>query len=562
MRRETLNSDLRSLFISQRKMLIPVLICISSFIFIPLKQFRSLTLMPGDLGDARLNNYFLETIYLRLTGELDSFWNMGMFFPFPLVGGFSDNHFGSAVFYVIPRYILGEPETAFQIWFLVGYLLNFAFAYLALRKLGMSTFGASVGAGIFAFALPTSAHAIHAQLHHRWALPMAIAAMSTFLKGGGSKWLGIAALWITAQFYIGIYSGFFTLLFTIAIMFSHLIIRVISFRKSNKSPREKLFRGFDYKSSAFLIAMLLTSSAGIAGLFYTYYKVSLLYTGSRSWGEIVPMLPRPSSYFVADHSFLWRNLSSTFEEIPLRWEHQMFVGLVPMVLFLLGAIIMFRTKNRTAAEIYLATTLIVVLTLFINDFSLWFFFHDVPLFSAIRAVTRVDQTLLFAVGYGSAMFLTWLGARQVRRKNVLNALMALIAILALLEAATGTIGTSEKNVWKERVASMAKKIPADLPKDSVLYFAQTDPWYAHELDAMWVALQAGKPTLHGYSGQAPPGWNFTYGRDCNSIPIQIASYQIWAQAHPTYAKDFDGLLSRITPIGFINCDYMFFHRNP
>ena len=556
------NLKFDSLQLLRRRIVIPVSIFIFGFTLIPLKQFRGLTLMPGDLGDARLNNYFLETLYLRLTGELDSFWNMGMFFPYPLVGGFSDNHFGSAIFYVLPRYFLGQPETAFQIWFLIGYLLNFSFAYLALRKLGMSSIGASVGAGIFAFALPTSAHAIHAQLHHRWAIPMAIAAISTFLKGGGSKWLGIAALWITAQFYIGIYNGFFILLFVVTIIFSHLIIRVFTFRKSQRSKNQKLFKNLDYTSSAKLIGMLLTALVAIAALFFTYYKVSLLYVGSRSWAEIDPMLPRPRSYFIADHSLLWRSLSSKIEDVPLRWEHQMFVGVVPMILFLLGAIVMIRTKNRAAAGIYLATTLIVVLTLYVKSFSLWYFIHDFPLFSAIRAVTRVDQVLLLAVGYGSALFLTWLGARQVRNRNRLHTLMAVITLLALLEAATGTIGTSEKSVWRERVANLAKKVPSDLPKDSVLYFAQTDPWYAHELDAMWVSLQAGKPTLNGYSGQAPPGWNFTYGADCNSIPIQVASYQVWANEHPDYAKNFAGLLSRIRPIGFNNCDYMYFQRNP
>ncbi len=338
------NLKFDSLQLLRRRIVIPVSIFIFGFTLIPLKQFRGLTLMPGDLGDARLNNYFLETLYLRLTGELDSFWNMGMFFPYPLVGGFSDNHFGSAIFYVLPRYFLGQPETAFQIWFLIGYLLNFSFAYLALRKLGMSSIGASVGAGIFAFALPTSAHAIHAQLHHRWAIPMAIAAISTFLKGGGSKWLGIAALWIAAQFYIGIYNGFFISLFVVAIIFSHLIIRVFTFRKSQRSKNLKSFKNLDYTSSAKLIGMLLTALVAIAALFFTYYKVSLLYVGSRSWAEIDPMLPRPRSYFIADHSLLWRSLSSKIEDVPLRWEHQMFVGVVPMILFLLGAIVMIRKK--------------------------------------------------------------------------------------------------------------------------------------------------------------------------------------------------------------------------
>ena len=549
---------LTNFFESRRNLLIPITLFTLSFIIIPLRQLRGLDLIPGDLGDARFNNYVLETVYLRLTGKVDSFWNMEMYFPFPLVGGFSDNHFGSALFYFVPRFLLGQPDTAFQLWFLIGYLLNFLSAYIAFKKLGMSTFGASVGSGIFAFAFPTSVHALHAQLHHRWALPMAILAISKFLKGDGPRWIGIAALWAVVQMYIGFYTGFFTTLFIGAMIFAHLIIYFIkrSFSQKSQSKEKKSFKQLDRKTLISLIAMLLVSVAGLVALFYPYYQVSKLYVGFRSWEEISSMRPRPQSYFLMDDSLLWQSTAQLIEGIPQRWEHQMFVGAVPMVLFFFGAVAILRTRNRTGLDIYFAAALIITVTLFVNGTSLWFYLHSAPLFSAIRAVTRVDQTLLFAVGYGAAIFISWVGSKQFKRFFFTTPLLVCFTVLAFAEASTSTILTSEKAVWRDRVLNLEKQLPQNLADDSVLFFAQTDPsdlWYAHELDAMWVALKYGKPTINGYSGQAPPNWLFTYGTDCQAISDFNSSYQRWKSSNTYPSESYLVLQNKIVPVGFRNC---------
>ena len=41
---------------------LPLIIFLLAFILIPIKQLGGFNLMPGDMGDARLNNYFLENI--------------------------------------------------------------------------------------------------------------------------------------------------------------------------------------------------------------------------------------------------------------------------------------------------------------------------------------------------------------------------------------------------------------------------------------------------------------------------------------------------------------------
>ena len=67
-----------------------------AFLLIPFLQLDGLDRIPGNLGDSRLNNYFLEHIYLFLFGNVESLWHPRFFYPFPFVLGFSDNLLGSS----------------------------------------------------------------------------------------------------------------------------------------------------------------------------------------------------------------------------------------------------------------------------------------------------------------------------------------------------------------------------------------------------------------------------------------------------------------------------------
>jgi len=67
---------------------------------------KNLLFIPGDLGDARFNNYILEHFYQWITQKVPSYWSPQFFYPYPLTLAFSDNLLGSAPFYAMIR-ILG-----------------------------------------------------------------------------------------------------------------------------------------------------------------------------------------------------------------------------------------------------------------------------------------------------------------------------------------------------------------------------------------------------------------------------------------------------------------------
>ena len=188
----------------KRNFFIAAVVFTVGFWLIPVTQLKNLSLMPGDLGDARLNNYFLENIYQFFAGKSESLWHLPFFYDYPYVIGFSDNLFGTAPIYLVARYLLKEYDTAFQVWFLFGYLANYLAAYFGLRKLDLKILSSAIGSFIFTFAIPATAHAGHSQLHYRFGIPLTITFFIIFLKTGQWRNLVISFGWLNWQFYAGI----------------------------------------------------------------------------------------------------------------------------------------------------------------------------------------------------------------------------------------------------------------------------------------------------------------------------------------------------------------------
>ncbi|WDN90750.1 hypothetical protein BuS5_03721 [Desulfosarcina sp. BuS5] len=522
---------------------------------LPIEQLHHFTMMPGDIGDARLNNYFLENIYQFFAGNSESLWHLGFFWPFPYVLGFSDNLFGSAPVYLIARLFTGQSDTAFQIWFMFAYVVNFSAAYYSLRRLGRSQMASTVGALIFAFALPTTAQAGHAQLHYRFGVPLATTFFVLFLQRKEYRLLAIAGAWLVWQFYCGIYMGFFTLLLLVAATAVHFLYTKYSLKCSFILLLNEFISPWKAQSKKdkikFLIILMALFGA-ILWLFYPYLQVSNIYGAKRTWGEISTMLPRPQSYFLSDASYFWSiPTARIFSNIPMRHEHQMFIGFVPMFLSVLGFLLGSRKKNGHVFILMSGMLGVVILsTLYINGFSLWYLVHNLPLCSAIRAMSRLDQVLLFPVAYLVCICIDDL---RTNHQCVNKFVIVIIVPLLIVEFSATTMYVSSKKEWRERLAIKESVIPKHLAKDSILFFSQNKgPWFADEIDAMWVSLNHGVKTLNGYSGLFPPGYSPEYNKDCVELPKRVLSYLSFIGKNGETNKYLE-LMNCIVPIGFEDC---------
>lgn len=544
--------------------LLPLSALLPAFLVVPFTQLGMFALMPGDIGDARLNNYFLENATQFFVGGSNSLWHLSFFFPFPYVIGFSDNLFGSAPVYLLARLSGAGTDTAYQIWFFFGYIVNFVSAYYGLRRLQRSVVAATVGALIFAFALPTSAHAGHAQLHYRFGLPLAIVFFIDFINTKSWRYLIMAAAWLIWQFYSGIYMGFFTLLLLAAMSLTYCAVVLIGGQLSLKAALREFLSTWQAQSRK-QKTVFLACSGGLllllVALFSPYLQVTNLYGGRRSWDEISSMLPRPQSYLLADASFLWSHQGAKlFDGIPMRHEHQMFFGVIPLLLGVAGFITGARQKyGQTFTLIAGMFGVAIVSTLYIGGFSLWYFLHWLPLASAIRAITRLDQAFLFPVAYFACITVDEFKRRYTSSGK---AALGVVVLMLVAEAAMTSMPTSSKESWRQRLASLDASVPQDLPDDAVLFFAQNaGPAFAHELDAMWVALRQGKNTLNGYSGILPPGYESEFGRDCAQLPRRVLAYVYFAR-QSDYESAYRELMSRIVPVGFDGCESTWWHMLP
>lgn len=540
---------------SSLAVLVPLAVFAVFFASGPLLQLEGLRLMPGNIGDARLNNYFLENIYLWLSGAGNSLWHLNFFWPFPYVGGFSDNLFGSSPSYLAARAFGAEPDTAFQIWFLCGYAANFAACYYALRRLKLPVFAAACGAAIFTFALPVAIRGAHAQLHYRFGVPLALTMLVFALERKSWSYFLWSAFWLVWQFYCTIYIGVFTAVMMGVMIFAWVVRAMITddSDRTNAGWRGRLRSALSClagwsRVGAVQVLVLAAFIGLMALLFFPYLVVSQSYGFQRSMDEIASMLPRVYTYWICDASWIWASDNALFASLPMRHEHQMLFGVSVLVLAACGFVIgLRRGPDFIYASLVSGLIGVGLLTISIAGWSLWYIAAQLPLVSAIRAVTRIDLVMLFPLAFLAAVGIESLAQIGGRKGPFILAIV--LAVLVLEFYAVSPI-TSPKADWRQRLEAKQELVPADLDKNAVLFFAQnTGLWFADELDAMWVALRLGRPTLNGYTGNVPAGFKWEFGEDVDEAEQRIRAYAKFSGANMTEA-DVTELAARILPVGF------------
>jgi len=303
----------------------------------------NLLLVPGDLIDARFNNFVLEHVYQWFTGRVTSLWDTLFYYPYPMTFAFSDNLLGSAPFYAAVRAIGFSRETAFQAWYLFGYLLNYLSAAFVLRRLRLNPLAIGTGAFFFAFGLPMFAQENHPQLVYRCFVPLVCYLLWEFARRP-RLWkavLFLAAL--TWQFYFTIYIGFFLVLMLIVLLFtlpfrmpvagidgtgsgadhSNLRRRIVHALRFWPERAGTAWRQSGAAQKVFFLLGIAFCLVMLVLLFRPYLAVSELYGLGRNRDEVRSMLPRLGSYFLSDSAIFSGNFLPT---MPMRHEHQLFPG--------------------------------------------------------------------------------------------------------------------------------------------------------------------------------------------------------------------------------------------
>jgi len=524
-----------------------------------------LSLVPGDLGDARFNNYVLEHFFRWVTGSTRDYWNAPFFFPFQQTISYSDNLLGSAPFYALFRWAGLDRTSAFQGWYILGYLLNFTAVSYVLWRLKLKPLAIGTGAFFFTFGLPLLAQENHVQLLYRFCIPLACFALWRFYQVPRLQTLISLGAWFVWQFYLTIYMGIFLLLLLVV-----LIVLLPFF-----VPTQAFLQRFavwprcliESWSKADLARRILAMTAlavlgfGFVILILPYYRTSRILGFSRSWSEVFSMLPRIQSYLLADNSQLWRSTASIFSSIPLRWEHQLFPGLAVLALVLAGITGRFHTNNSRLARLHFVAALtLIALTLEVHGFSLYQLVWRLMAMSSVRAITRIMLVVMWPL----SLFIAWVVdgfiLRFTQQFRWMQIAAYLVAGLLVVESVFYTHSTYVKADAQSRLDSLIKQIPAIVPANPVLFVAenQQEPFWAKEIDAMLVTQELGWSTMNGYSGNYPPG--YMSSNSCKQLPLRIKNYMDFAGI--TSESFYLEIMKRVVPLGFEDCDPTWWEKMP
>ena len=519
---------------------------------------------PGDLIDARFNSVILEHLYhwlrIGVSGHWTDVWSPAFFYPYQNVLAFSDNHFGSVVFYGLFRYFGVSREYAFDAWFVIGALLNFLASFWALRQWRFGLIASALGAFVFSASLPVLMADNAAQLNYRFAIPFAWFFLYQALISSANqmRWLyfGISCLFVAEQFLCSIYLGVL-LVYSLAAM---VIAWWWVFRNKtieNKKPFLDQFKvSRDQQHLAlFGITLILVAGLMIGSLLFQYHQIAREYGLARDNAEVISMLPKVGSYLLSDRSFTSGMWSTNLGWFAQRQENQLFIGLGVMLFLLAGIYRCYRSSVAPIANVqlgkvaFISLALVWLMTLQVSGYSLYSALLQLPGVNAIRSVGRVILVLLFPIALLVAIAVqaggSWLFSKESQEKSISVKVFVLALPLLMLmpESLFSRHDTTLLSSWQERMYKMQQLTPSVLSSDTILFVPRSgaEPSWAGELDGMLISQDLGLPTINGYSGSLPPGYP--------DLGVSArARFEAYAKLKQQPEGWIDGQLGRVTKL--------------
>lgn len=457
---------------------------------------------PGDLGDGRLNLYFLEHAHKFFTGQLDSFWDAPFMFPEKNVIAYSDNLLGSAPIYSFFRLIGLDNFTSYQWWFLMLSVLNYTAAYLFLKKLFKNPYSAIIGALVFTFSIALQSQMTHVQMFPRFPIPLAFLALIYFKDTLKPKYFFFAILIVVYQIYCGVYLGF------MLIVPVGIFLIMLYFKKKaaiNKKIKEK----------AWLFKMGLFSLINISillPLMLPYMERSRA-ASINTYFNILHNVPTIKSFFFSQKgSLVWDFLGEVGSNLTNHWNHQLYTGGIATIsalvfIFYIIKQSIHKNKSNTDKTLYL---------LFISGLFTWILFtrfenisafitlYFLPGFTSIRALARIINIELMFFAIATSFVVSKVIKSTSWRMYPLFMMFVSLFILDNYFK-EGRSYRTEITTALERTENL-ESIMSILPKGSIISYEpkqKDSPAFAYQIDAMLTSQKYDLKCINAYTGSSP-----------------------------------------------------------
>lgn len=369
---------------------LPIILLLAGLYLVPIRIFETdFSKVPGDLGDARFNNYILEHGHKYLEGKVKNYWDAPFMYPYENVIAFSDNLLGTVPVYSAFRMLGFDRETGYQLWLLTLFILNFICCFWVLKRWSNNTVLSSTGAFLFSFSILLVGNIYNVQTFPRFIVPFVFYWSWKYLSQKQLKYFLLTSLGIVYQFYCGIYLGFLLIYTLLFLLISYLIIyRDIEIFKQFKEARK-----IGYHLLIIAIAGLI-----LAPLMLPYLEVSHK-LGMRKFEEVIDTIPFFRSYFFTSKApVLWGVFSEHgITVLPLFWCHFLFIGALPWIGVALVTLVLLSKKfesdrKKFVAFLSLGLFLSFIFCLNFNGFTLYKIIFELPGFSSMRSINRIINT--------------------------------------------------------------------------------------------------------------------------------------------------------------------------
>jgi len=471
-----------------------------------------------------------------------------MFYPVQGTIGYADLMLGYGIVYSGLRTLgLGIFEAA-EFTIILFNFLNYLVCFILLNKvLRLHLLASIAGAAFFAYNNAKLVQLGHLQLQPILFLPFAVMGVVLIVQKRDRLsqkqafgLIALTALSLALQLLTGFYSGWFFIFWS-----GVFLLLTLLFARSREIVLDVLRK--------FWLALLAGVAVFTIALvpFVMAYLPIVRSIGGRPYVEIESLIPVPLSFLVMGRrNYLWGGISEAIQaRHPMSPELQIGIGLVPallrlaLVVFAVWVLIrtprgsQFAIRNLFLAQSIIATCLIVLIGMrYGNHFSPWRFVYSfVPGAQAIRGVSRYTLVLALPIAIAFAYAIHFAIGRisrvaDNRRRAVLFGCLFVLTGFGLVEQFGRKEGfdgfsISAENLYLNRVAQ-------SLPNDCSSFYVAVKPSALHnqfeyQIDAIFVSIMKGLPTLNGYSGQLPPGWNLWEVMD----PGYDASVKQWIDLH-------------------------------
>lgn len=460
--------------------------------------------IPGDLGDSRLNLYFLEHNFKYFCGYFDSYWNAPFFVPDSNVLTYSDNLIGSSPFYIFFRFFY-SPIKSYQFWIVLMFILNYITSYYALKRLKFTDFSSSIGAFIFTFSIINFTHINHLQLLPKYSVPLGIFYFYNLLFNYKERYITKSVFFLVISFLNAIYIGYFLALV-------YLIMLVVFILFLNK----QIFLKFKINSNLLLNILL---SGFILVFFLSFMNNYYLRSKLMEYTEIEYiklMQPNITDYFIPNiNSKYWELLPSAFQTKYSIAEKQLFFGFSIFIVAVFSLFLIFK-KSKTFYFFIISLIICFLFTIKVSFFNFYInIIEFIPGLKSIRVPSRHIVVSVFLIAIIVSFSLDFFNKIIQNKFNAYFVLFLKLTLILIIFADNSLNSNFYKfDVLKDdirlsRIKEKIKKIP-DF-KNKVLILTDTlniNQNFVTQIDAMFISQSLNmKGTANGYSGYNHPNFN-------------------------------------------------------